>query len=336
MVPRLFVRSSHLSHQAFRLYVWFLDVCGDDGTCYATLETLAKACSMRKQSVVDARNELERARFIQVTKDINEAGHHRVNVTIVDVWEKNNQEYDGGSKLPPGNKEEYPAGYSTGYPGGNSTEYPTGNKNKTPVNETPINKTLPTEGGDKRPHPRQRVFLTDDWHGKWASRLREVLVDHDADLVNPSDTKRRGVRTTTLANMLFRLETERKVTRPEVESMIRWLRDHYGEDFVPGIHKANDLRDKWRKFADAKQRWESDERRGETGNGNGRGEAFPTGETRRLAREAVGEYDRTDGRHQSGYPSDRWLDEWLKVRGLPLGRITRRDVKALDVGYAEA
>lgn len=319
-IPHLVIEAD-LSHQAFRLYCWYKKVCGQTGECWQTLDTLAAGCRMRTQSVTDARNELERAGFIEVQKTKAPNGSVTITVSIVDVWEKNNAQYDkpeiNGVKLPAGIPTDLPAGISAQIPHGSSAQIPAGITKNNPTKKNPTKNRI-SYGGDKRPDSQNGFGLT-EFYDKWAGRLRQVLVEHKADIVNPP-APRRGVRTTTLANMLFRVETERGASRQEIEAMIRWLRVAYDDEYTPRMHKAMDLRDRWQTFVDAKRRWEL------AGGRERDGVKLIPPETRRLARECVKAWDAEFG--PQTFPDRGWIAKWCEGRGLPEGAVTREMVEA--------
>lgn len=129
-----------------------------------------------------------------------------------------------------------------------------------------IESVLKVQGDSKATPPPQRhispvpvkELLLTDWDRKGGRRLKQLLANHDSDLVHTTG-KRRGVRIDTLAKSIFQLRVSRSVSKIEIKEMIDWLDLHWDEEYVPKIYKANDLFTKWRQFCDCKERWEQSE-----------------------------------------------------------------------------
>lgn len=75
-----------LSVYAFRLYVRFKRVAGDQGKCFYTTPQLAEQCKMSEGSVSKAKKELVALGLIAIDRDDKWI---RDNITIVDVWPAN-------------------------------------------------------------------------------------------------------------------------------------------------------------------------------------------------------------------------------------------------------
>ena len=92
IVPNI-IDDMDLSLIAFRLYHHYKRVAGDNGACWQSVETLAKACKMSVGSVVKARKELEAAGLIEITYQYNPHGGRNYNtITVTDLWEQNIKE----------------------------------------------------------------------------------------------------------------------------------------------------------------------------------------------------------------------------------------------------
>ena len=227
------------------------------------------------------------------------------------------------SEIPGTSHPEKPG---TSYPSKPGTSYPSkpGTYSKTIPSKTKSSNNHPTGGGDKRPPPNPGFALT-EWHNKWAGRLRQALVEHDADLINPP-APRRGVSLKVLADVLFRIETERKVPRPQIEAVICWLRRAYGDEYTPKLRKAMDLRDRWGAIVEAKARWEGDRARA-AADGYGDPAAGLDAATKTLAHRCLLDYE---GRLGIGHvPQQEWIDEWLAGQGKSAGQVTKDDVYAV-------
>lgn len=93
MIPNM-VDDADLSVYAFRLYVHFKRVAGDDGTCWQSVGTLAKACKMSVGSIHNARKELEGAGLVRLEiVDNPRGGRDFIRVTIMDIWGENASKY---------------------------------------------------------------------------------------------------------------------------------------------------------------------------------------------------------------------------------------------------
>ena len=83
-----------LSPYAFRLYVHLKRVAGDEGTCWQSTNTLAKACQMSSGSVSNAKKELHKLGLIAVmTKKNTQGGIDHHEITIIDIWPRNITRY---------------------------------------------------------------------------------------------------------------------------------------------------------------------------------------------------------------------------------------------------
>ncbi len=91
MIPHL-IDDSDLSAQAIRLYLHLKRVTGESGQCWQTQDTIERECRMSNRTVVKAKRELIQAGFIEITlQPINQHPGHLI--TIVDLWERNEEVY---------------------------------------------------------------------------------------------------------------------------------------------------------------------------------------------------------------------------------------------------
>lgn len=79
----------------FRLYFHYKRVCGDHGVCWQTNENIAKMTGMSAGMVTKARRALEEKGLIrcEMRKPLGSRGRPCWHVTILDIWEKNEQVY---------------------------------------------------------------------------------------------------------------------------------------------------------------------------------------------------------------------------------------------------
>lgn len=82
-----------LSVYAFRLYSHYKRVAGENGTCWQSVKTMAEKCNMSMGSITNARRELEEKELIIVKEVPNPTGKAFLEVTIIDVWDKNKDSY---------------------------------------------------------------------------------------------------------------------------------------------------------------------------------------------------------------------------------------------------
>lgn len=161
-------------------------------------------------------------------------------------------------------------------------------------------------------------------HRAWAKNLEETI--------GRVVTINRTSKTSTWPEQFRLLEQYDKRKPEEIEAALSWYREHVRDKYAPVCESARAFRDKFHKILFAMSREES----GGGESGESKKDKFPKGETKELAMDVRKLYDDTDGKIQVGYPSDEFINRWLKGKGLRPGRISRVDVVALDVGYAEA
>ena len=92
-----------------------------------------------------------------------------------------------------------------------------------------------------------KVQLT-DFDKKQGCVLRSILETSGNKLLA-------GLKRESYARMISRLINNLTVSEKEIEEMLSWLTEAYGQDFVPTIFKKDDLITKWDNFVAAKNRW---------------------------------------------------------------------------------
>ena len=95
IIPNLIVDNQELSHAAFRLYIYYKRICGDNpsGICFQTRKTISDNCSMNEDTVTKSRRLLESQGLISVENEVGRNGAQKIVVTLVDIWNKNNKVY---------------------------------------------------------------------------------------------------------------------------------------------------------------------------------------------------------------------------------------------------
>ena len=121
------------------------------------------------------------------------------------------------------------------------------------ISQTTVSKETVANRSVRHQRPDQ---FSSNFDRKAAGHLRELLVQHDSDLV-ASSNGRRTVKIETFAKSITKLRTERSVPRDQIKGMIQWLKANYADEWTPKIRKAGDLCTNWEKYRDAKRRWHS-------------------------------------------------------------------------------
>ena len=92
-IPNM-VDDMDLSFYAFRLYFHLKRVAGDEGTCWQSTTTLARACKMSPGKVSAVKDELVKSGLIKIDYVDNPHGgrdfHH---ITILDIWTQNTSNF---------------------------------------------------------------------------------------------------------------------------------------------------------------------------------------------------------------------------------------------------
>lgn len=89
MVPNI-VDDMMLSPHAFRLYIHFRRVAGENRLCYQSVKTLAMICKMSTGMVSQAKKELVEAKLIRSTVKVGPNGNY-CEVAIIDIWQRNSE-----------------------------------------------------------------------------------------------------------------------------------------------------------------------------------------------------------------------------------------------------
>lgn len=129
IVPNL-VDDLDLTPYAFRLYVHLRRVAGEEGTCWQSTETLARACRMGVGSVSRAKRELEARGLIRIREERGGHGIYHV-VEIVDIWPENVATYQPATLDQPDTPRGEPS-RGEGFP---PRAFPRGNKEKPYIGE---------------------------------------------------------------------------------------------------------------------------------------------------------------------------------------------------------
>ncbi len=245
MIPNIVIENQKLSHAAMRLYFWYKRVCGDgNGGCYQSLTTICQNCSMRRQTAVNARRELEDHKLVETTRRKRKDGSDIITVTIIDVWEENDRRSDSATQPPKGESERE----TSPGPKGRLAPVRKGDCKKTTLKKTTKKKisrnrtTVSTEqpsfhlNGRRTKRKIQNKLLT-EFDVQAGGRLLEILQKYDIDLGH-------RIKVETLAENIHKLRTREKnpVDESRIKILITWYRDHYSDEYVPGLRKRDDFR----------------------------------------------------------------------------------------------
>ena len=115
-IPNM-IDDSELTVYEFRLYVHLKRVAGDEGKCYQSTQTLAKACKMSTAAVSRAKKSLAAKNLITIEgKPGEHGGRDYHEITITDIWEKNISSYSQKQQVTPSNLQVLPQKLAS-YPG---------------------------------------------------------------------------------------------------------------------------------------------------------------------------------------------------------------------------
>lgn len=225
-----------LSLIAFRLYVHLKRVAGDNGNCYQSSNTLAKACNMSMGAISKAKGELEKAGLIIITEKKDKLKSYH-DITITDIWGKNTEKYGGLSRSDDSlsRSEQHPSpserltspGETIKNPiinnttrreaGGEKTSPPDTKKNLYPIAKVLSDVTgmditknrgrLFKEAKDYKPEEVEEIlqiygpggaWYTDDWRGKKGDRpkLGDIRETWGKYRPAPVSTKKQVVKST--------------------------------------------------------------------------------------------------------------------------------------------
>ena len=320
-IPNIIIDNRELSHTAFRLYIWYKKVCGESGQCYQSIKTISEGCSMRRQSVIKSRRELEAQGLIRVEKSNNKNGSIQITVIILDIWKRNNKVYEVvrmGYAVPKrGVRMGYVGGVRMGYCNKNPLENKKGSLS-TPkgVDQTCDSSFSPNERIRKKRQPTK-------FHHRCAREFAKVVSSHikincRANMIE-------------WANQFRKMEENDKVPKSTIRDTIKWYSRNIGGDYIPQAYSAKAFRQKYMdgKFTGAMEREK---------NGNGEitkthtSDSPPISETdrikvarkvKRLMIEQDCWLDETD------WPQEE-LDEWLTENGFEVGVVTTDFLYDLD------
>ena len=102
---------------------------------------------------------------------------------------------------------------------------------------------------NKGPRRKRRTFHIDGFPSKAAGNLREVLMLHNSDLANDVDCIE------LLAKSIYNITVKRKISEQRIKAVIRWLKDHYDEQYTPKLYRKNDFDKNFSRIEDAMKRW---------------------------------------------------------------------------------
>ncbi len=105
---------------------------------------------------------------------------------------------------------------------------------------------LSTNGKAKKKQPE-----LSGWDARAGQKLKEILVKYDTDIQRS--------RINTLAKQIRELRLKRKTSKRRIKDVLLWLEDHYDEKYTPKMHKASDIRTKFKQIEEAMARSEQDD-----------------------------------------------------------------------------
>lgn len=259
MVPNFIVEMPGMTNTAFRLYCWYKRVCGDTGECYQSQEKICERLQMSKNTITTARDCLEQLGLIEVRKTRRKNGSVCIRITIIDVWDKNEEFYADraipkngttqSQKMGLANPKNWdlsisiseeeplrgaPDGAGRGEPGhlaGKQPQEPGTKKNGKPAKDKPVDpKSL--------------------WCERHANRLQEML------------TKEGGRQQAKkhLVSALRVLVCRDEIPPDRVLTAIQWHEENYQEEFTPQVFYPMDFASKFEKIWAAMRRDGFDER----------------------------------------------------------------------------
>ena len=273
MIPYMVIEMSELSHIAFRLYIYLKRVCGDEGRCWMTIETLAKKCSMRRASVIKARKELEKHKLIRMERRRKENGALEISSFVLDVWKTNKKIYDkqkeqkikqkGGESVsathPPKGiyardtdpeyardtlsrtlkKEEESKSHSCHLPVARASEVSQefNGDNLGLDNKKPYKKngdTISNEGERKK---NRQATLPTSWDIRAAEELTKIVSKHIK--VN------KNAKPTDWAKQFRLMRTKDGVSKKEIRRALEWYSKHIGQEYIPECYAAKTFREKY-------------------------------------------------------------------------------------------
>lgn len=91
-------------------------------------------------------------------------------------------------------------------------------------------------------------LFRDEFDQQMAGMIRGILVKYDSDLLH------KRLKIDTLAERVAELRIRRKVSKQEIQTVLGWLEESYGNPWVPKWHKLDDIVDKWQKLRECRSR----------------------------------------------------------------------------------
>jgi len=227
-----------LSKHAIILYVWYKRVCWEKRECYQSLKTVCSNLGMSKTTVINARNELLKNGYIVVKREKDKYDNEYVIVTIVNIWEQNEDKYtvlqstDGYMRVPEGVHE--------------STQYKTSLQRHTMSPPSDGDNAIVSSLPNKRKCPSP-------WDHRAAEELHKAVTSF-RPVNGRSDLKAWAEQ--------FRLMREYdKIEKKDIREVLQWYAKHIGEEYIPEAFSASSFRSKFKdgKFLGAMNRSRKDE-----------------------------------------------------------------------------
>ncbi len=107
MIPNI-VLNIGLGPYGVALYTYLRQIAGESGACWRSTETMARESGISVGKVVSCKRALEAAGLIRIHEEPCSSGVRHV-ITIVDIWDRNHQFYQGRKAKPsPGEVEPSP------------------------------------------------------------------------------------------------------------------------------------------------------------------------------------------------------------------------------------
>jgi len=108
------------------------------------------------------------------------------------------------------------------------------------------------DNGKDKTHKKKlkpRTCRHEEWDVNAGKYLKGILVQYDTDI--------QRTRVETLASHIYLLRINGKKSKDRIRELLKWLKEHYNDDFVPRLHKAKDISSKFKSFEEAMGRDES-------------------------------------------------------------------------------
>jgi hypothetical protein len=92
-IPNI-VAHKDLDPYTFRLYFHLKMVCGEDGQCWQSAETIAQETGISERKISDCKKELVTKNLIEIENKVSGTGSYQL-ITICDIWKENSQYFNG-------------------------------------------------------------------------------------------------------------------------------------------------------------------------------------------------------------------------------------------------